>query len=82
MLRRQGVRGLIDRDRELRSAGPSLIASGGVSQEDAIQTLKQGVSLWENPNMADKAEKTIDEIFREGTAIDNALKQAVREAEQ
>jgi len=28
--------------------------------------------------MADKAEKTIDEIFRDGASIDKALKQAVR----
>ncbi len=30
--------------------------------------------------MDEKAEKTIDEIFQEGTAIDAALKQGVREA--
>lgn len=30
--------------------------------------------------MDKKTEKTIDEIFQEGTSIDNALKQAVQEA--
>lgn len=30
--------------------------------------------------MKKKAEKSIDEIFKEGTLIDNALKEAVQEA--
>lgn len=42
--------------------------------------LQRGRVLWENFIVKDKAEKTVDEIFREGTLIDNALKQAVHEA--
>lgn len=32
------------------------------------------------PGMAEEREKTIDELFEEGTAIDEALRSAVREA--
>jgi hypothetical protein len=42
--------------------------------------LKYGVELWENSVMEGKTEKTIDEIFREGTLIDEALKKGVQEA--
>jgi hypothetical protein len=36
--------------------------------------------LWENMDMEEKTEKNIDEIFRDGTLIDKALKQGVRDA--